>query len=280
MFKRFTIAMFVMLLVIGTGLPVYGQAATATPSTPDVTATSTPAPTAQPITCFVSTDTARSATVRVGPGTNRTAMLFLSVEKSYSVVGVNTLADETVWFKLIKDEVDPGSGAAELWVAAEDVEQEGDCENIGTTVAPPIIPIRQEVAADAEVTQTLNDGTWRATYDSTYSFSCREDNSGEGSTAELFSPLVQDVAVDFADNGQSFSLTGQFSLFSFDTANPLEFILYGDNFFVAGIFSGDDVFAYSVTLRTPDRMTGELLITLVEGADICSVGINVELRRG
>jgi len=91
--------------------------------------------------CTVSAAEAGTATVRVGPGENRTAITYLPAGTAFSVLGAGEASDGSQWWKLDKAEVAPQSAAAELWVAQDDVSASGDCAAVGAADAPPIIPI-------------------------------------------------------------------------------------------------------------------------------------------
>ncbi len=91
--------------------------------------------------CMISAAEAGTATVRVGPGENRTAITFLPADTLFSVLGVGEASDGSQWWKLDKAEVAPQSAAAELWVAQDEVSASGDCAAVGAAEAPPIIPI-------------------------------------------------------------------------------------------------------------------------------------------
>jgi hypothetical protein len=90
----------------------------------------------------VSIGTENTAQLRVGPGTNRGAISFLPANTDVTVTGRIELDDGSVWYQLDKAEAAPrGTAAAELWVNAEDVNANGDCERVGDTAAPPVIPM-------------------------------------------------------------------------------------------------------------------------------------------
>lgn len=91
--------------------------------------------------CLVSADKANTAQLRVGPGTNRGAIAFLPASVNVTVTGRIVLDNGDVWYQLNKDEAAPGGTAAsELWVSADQVTATGDCEHVGETSAPPVIP--------------------------------------------------------------------------------------------------------------------------------------------
>lgn len=91
--------------------------------------------------CFVSVDTADTARLRVGPGFNRSSVAFLPIGDAFSVTGRIEDEDGAIWYQLDKAEAAPQSAANEIWVLAEEVEAVGDCDLVGETTAPPIVPI-------------------------------------------------------------------------------------------------------------------------------------------
>lgn len=97
--------------------------------------------------CVISTDSADTARVRVGPGENRTSVSFLAAGQDFVVLG--SFEDDAggIWYQLDKEEAAPGRAINEAWVAASDVDSTGDCENIAEADAPPIIPITSSVPA-------------------------------------------------------------------------------------------------------------------------------------
>jgi len=93
------------------------------------------------VNCTVSAESANSAQLRVGPGTNRGAISFLPANVQVTVTGRIVLNDKSVWYQLDKAEAAPkGTAAAELWVAADQVTASGDCDHVGDASAPPVIP--------------------------------------------------------------------------------------------------------------------------------------------
>ncbi|MFN8529224.1 MAG: hypothetical protein U0670_11465 [Anaerolineae bacterium] len=91
--------------------------------------------------CLVSTQERDSARLRVGPGENRTSVAFLPAGDPFTVTGRFVDTSGGVWYQLVKEEAAPQSAAAEIWVSAEEVDSTGDCDVIGDTNAPPVIPI-------------------------------------------------------------------------------------------------------------------------------------------
>jgi hypothetical protein len=141
--------------------------------------------------CFVSTTKAKTVSVRVGPGENRTPVAFLPTGKSFQVLGRFVAKDESVWYQIDPKEAAPKKAIQEAWVAAgDDLRERGDCEAVAEADAPPIIPIlvqptavpatSGESAPPAESAGTtagtivLQSGTW------TISFSRQSNASCEG----------------------------------------------------------------------------------------------------
>lgn len=110
----------------------------ATPEeTPEIDVEATP----EAAQCFVSAETADTAQVRVGPGTNRTSVTFLPAGTEFVVQGQAEDTDGALWYRLDKQEAAPGKLINEAWVAAETVIASDGCESVAEVEAPPIIPI-------------------------------------------------------------------------------------------------------------------------------------------
>jgi hypothetical protein len=91
--------------------------------------------------CSVSTETERSAALRVGPGENRSSVAFLPAGQNFVVLGQSTDKSDKVWFKLDKAEAAPKSSANEVWVLSDTVSTSGNCDAVADAAAPPIVPI-------------------------------------------------------------------------------------------------------------------------------------------
>lgn len=88
--------------------------------------------------CTVSTESARTVPLRVGPGFNRGTFAFLPAGQSFDAIGRFVAPDGSVWLRLDKAQVAPDAGAEQLWVAQADVEIAGNCGQIADAAAPPI----------------------------------------------------------------------------------------------------------------------------------------------
>jgi hypothetical protein len=109
------------------------------------------------VDCSVRTNQERFASLRVGPGTNRTAMLFLPSNRDFDVLGQAEADDGALWWKLDKAQVAPDSAAAELWVDQSQVTATDDCAQVPNVEPPPIIPI----VTSSNILPTP--GTWNTT---------------------------------------------------------------------------------------------------------------------
>ena len=106
------------------------------------------AATASSTPCAVSAETADTAELRVGPGTNRGVISFLPANTDVTATGRIALEDGTIWYQLDKAEAAPGgTPASELWVWEEQVTLDGDCENVGATNAPPVVRAAPQVVS-------------------------------------------------------------------------------------------------------------------------------------
>ena len=91
--------------------------------------------------CTVSAAAEGTVQLRVGPGENRTSFAFMPANTEFAPLGQAETDDGSLWFQLDKAEVAPQSAAAEAWVAADAVNTSGDCDALGESSAPPIVPI-------------------------------------------------------------------------------------------------------------------------------------------
>ncbi len=91
--------------------------------------------------CTVSTSKAKTVQVRVGPGLNRSSVVFLPSGKDFKVLGKATAKDGSKWWKLDKSEVAPKKSLNETWVNQKDVVSKGACDKVVDAKAPPVIPI-------------------------------------------------------------------------------------------------------------------------------------------
>lgn len=219
---------------------------------------------AAPVACTVSASAANSAALRVGPGENRSSIAFLPANTEVTVTGRNELDDGSVWFQLDKAEAAPnGTAAAELWVNEENVTTSGDCDQVGDTNAPPVIPISvapppaatlapgQPTPPPAQPGALPAPGTWTLTLDPVMNASCLGYENQSVATADIYTNTSWNGNLSIVNNG----------MFNFD----------GDNFQRLGAsnsFSGIIRFNYTeggttdtqvrFDLISPTSMTGQI----------------------
>ncbi|MFN8377925.1 MAG: hypothetical protein U0452_04565 [Anaerolineae bacterium] len=179
-------------------------------TTPEAAATPT-AVAAAPVPCTVSASDANTSQLRVGPGENRSAIAFLPANVDVSVTGRIELSDGSVWFQLDKAEAVPqGTAAAELWVSAESVTTSGDCDRVGETNAPPVIPISvapptaapgESAPAPAQSGALPTPGGWTLTLDAIMNASCLGYNNVAVPTADVYTNTSWGGNLSVVNNG-------------------------------------------------------------------------------
>jgi hypothetical protein len=229
------------------------------------------------VACFVSTETARTATVRVGPGTNRTSLLFLNVGTDYPVTGRFVAENETVWYQLDKQVVDPNTSAAELWVAQSDVNETGDCDLVGEASAPPIRPIVPSAPADgstvdgstAQPGTVPQNGQWVITFADRGVASCIGTGSIDYEARQALGGQMSTPAspLTVAQGGASFDYDG----FTFNLVSP-------GNYF-GSININRSVFMIRVNVVNTGFMTGEAVIDVPTVFSRCSATIGITIAR-
>src|SRR5690606_20852632 len=102
-----------------------------------------------------------------------------------------------------------GTAAAELWVAADAVTAAGDCDRVGDTSAPPVIPAAVQPVQPASdsggetapvepvpgATGLPSGGTWVFNMNPTTNASCEGTQNISLATTEFFESLSQVYAV-------------------------------------------------------------------------------------
>jgi hypothetical protein len=234
------------------------------------------------VNCTVSADSANSAQLRVGPGTNRGAISFLPVGIEVTVTGRIVLKDNSVWYQLDKNEAAPkGTSASELWVAATDITPSGDCEHVGDTSAPPVIPgnvapppstngtgnpgAGDQSAAPGSVP---NPGRWTITYNPTTNISCQGTRNVPVDSNEVYASLTYVYFIQGVDAN------------SFKYGGDLMTRIPGTNSF-SGSFTFDDGTNMQARydLVSPTLMAGQEVGNLVVDGTPCSGTVLVTLTR-
>jgi hypothetical protein len=129
--------------------------------------------------CTVSTDQARTVSLRVGPGFNRTSVAFLPDGEDFDVLGQSSDDEGNLWYQLDKEQAAPSTSANEIWVLSDEVNSAGDCASVVDADAPPIVPITQGGGGSAGGSQGGGDpgaqpaaGGWTITFSRTSNASC------------------------------------------------------------------------------------------------------------
>ncbi len=146
--------------------------------------------------CRITASEANSIQLRVGPGTNRSVFAFLPAGSDFVVTGQAEANDGSVWYQLDKAEVAPNAGAAEAWVAQDDVDTTGDCEAVTDADAPPIVPIQQAAPPAANPDNSGSSastaggnvpsaGNWRLSFGSEFVGSCAGTQTVRVSAVEM-----------------------------------------------------------------------------------------------
>jgi len=249
-------------------------------NTEEITGTTTNTTVApKPVNCTVSTTRDDTVQVRVGPGENRSSIVFLSAGSSYKVLGQAKAKDGSKWWKLDKSEVAPDKAANEVWVKQDDVKAKGDCDKVTDVNAPPVVPI---VNAPPSVPAAGND-----------TGSSNPPPSGGGNT-----PLSGSWTVNFGDGKESCSDISSFDLmpaarqdtFNVVVANSSLIYVDGGPLVRNGnTFSG----AYDLTDNTgatfnrklilqvisPTQMNGTLIDTAMVEGHLCSATLPITMTK-
>jgi hypothetical protein len=132
------------------------SAAPGRPATNTTTQTTADVPA---VPCMVQAISADTATLRVGPGTNRSILLYLSSDDTFEVIGTANDSDGLRWWRLDKTKAAPKKAAQvnETWVSDAHMTESGDCDAVGTVAAPRIIRAKPVPVAQP-VTDNSSDG--------------------------------------------------------------------------------------------------------------------------
>jgi uncharacterized surface protein with fasciclin (FAS1) repeats len=95
--------------------------------------------------CRIVTPEVNTVVVRVGPGFNRTVVSFLPDNLEFEPLGRTEDREGNSWFQLDKATAAPDRIINEAWISADDVEIMGNCDRVGESDAPPVIPIESQL---------------------------------------------------------------------------------------------------------------------------------------
>jgi uncharacterized surface protein with fasciclin (FAS1) repeats len=229
--------------------------------------------------CIVRTDEADSVRVRVGPGTNRTAVTFLPEGEDLVVQGQTDIDGDT-WYRLNVEDAAPGRAINEAWVPAENLQTSGDCENIADADAPPVVPIinqpppqtggddNGEGGAAPDTTGLIRpaSGTWSLTLVPTTNASCEGTGNIQIPTDEIFFQTSFRESVRPA--GDSFIMTGT------------SFTFIGDNTHQAQETFDDLTGTLYVTFSSSTQASGRFITSFTTSDGVgCSATVGFTMSR-
>lgn len=238
--------------------------------------TGTTATVAQKIVdCTISTNRDDTVQVRVGPGENRTSIVFLSAGPSFKVLGQAKASDGSLWWKLDKAQVAPDKAVNEVWVKQNDVASKGDCEDVVDVNAPPIVPIvngappanssggnTNPPPAGGNVPQA---GSWVIIY-----------SSGK---ASCFGTETIDVAVDLPPQAIGVSVSGSTINLDGDILTRI-----GGNTYqgIGQISENGQIYSANITVQviSATQIVGTLAYTANYGDTSCSVTYPFSVNKG
>ncbi|NDJ75803.1 MAG: hypothetical protein GYB65_06060 [Chloroflexi bacterium] len=218
-----------------------------------------------PQPCYVSTDLDYGAPLRVGPGTNRGQFTSLMpADGQVLVIGRTEANDGSLWWRVEEDE----PNANELWVADANVTTTGDCDQIGDTVAPPIVfaepsapapsgstgetqPEAEPADVSTDASQVPAAGRWNLTIGSEMLLSCEG-----GETERMPAPVDSGIVLfTVSAGGEVVSMT--------DASVTIVFNHGGDGYYVGNLPEPlyPNMFAFiSLYVTAPTQMRGELAV--------------------
>ncbi len=216
------------------------------------------------VNCTISTNRENTVQVRVGPGENRSSIVFLSAGPSFKVLGQAKAKDGSNWWKLDKDEVAPGKAVNETWVKQNDVKPKGDCDKVADVNAPPVVPIANIPPAtnngDGGNTPASGNppqaGSWVIVY-------------GNGK-ASCFGTGTVDVSVDLPPQAISVSISGSTINLGGDVVRHTQ----GNTYQGIGQISEDgQIYSTNITVQvvSSTQIVGSLVFTANYGDTSCSV---------
>ncbi len=218
----------------------------------------------QTVNCTVSTTRDDTVHVRVGPGENRSSIVFLSAGSSYKVLGQAKAKDGSMWWKLDKAEVAPDKAANEVWVKQDDVKPKGDCDKVVDVNAPPVVPMVNVPPATNNGDTGNNPpsgnppqaGAWVISY-------------GNGK-ASCFGTGTVDVSVDLPPQAISVSVSGSTINLGGDILRHTQGNTYQG---IGQISEGGQNYSTNITVQviSGTQIVGSLVFTANFGDTSCSV---------
>lgn len=277
-----------------TGQPIGGQpvgtttgSGTTAPggavNTESTSSAATTSSSASSASCFVSTTSANTVQLHVGPGFNRAVVTFLPANQDFAPTGSFTADDGSEWFQLNRQEAAPTSAAAEVWVNRESVDEEGNCDAVTGAAAPPIIPIinnppPQPTAVPGAPPATAApagglvpaDGNWSVNMNSTSFASCQGTQTITLNTAEIYpdTPLSRVFRVRVTNGGANMTIG----------SDALVQDAPGHYYGTASFDNGENA-QLRLQVLSSASMTGELVGNFTIDGTPCSFTVPVSMQR-
>jgi hypothetical protein len=233
--------------------------------------------------CEVSTGSADTVRLRVGPGENRTSVAFLPEGRDFEVTGRAIADDGSEWFRLNKEEAAPQTAANEIWVARDEIIEQGDCDAVVDVNAPPVVPIINAPAAPPTsapgqpppaalpVTSGLlpQGGTWTMTFARQSNVSCAGTGNVVFNTGDLWQNWSES---DYVVRASLFVINSSSFNFGGDVYTNIGGNQYRSNFGAAG---GPNTQLY-LTVTSATTMVGQM----TGNSGDCSGSTPVSVVRG
>lgn len=233
----------------------------------------------EPCTVIASGD---NITLRTGPGANRASIAFLPAATPFTPIDVTTAEDGSTWFQMNIDEVAPGSAAAELWVAADDVDAAGDCGTVAPPTPTPQPQVEQPADTETDTDTTVdapeepateitvsgnvpNDGFWSLAFAQTTTVTCDGRQPQYLGTSQLIDQTVFSGPLIVVGGGESFIFDGDIY-----TNNGTSSYILSE-----GDLVGEDFINVLVTLtvNSSTEMSGGVTFSVVVQGVNCRVSI-------
>jgi len=224
----------------------------------------------QTVNCTISTSRDDTVHVRVGPGENRTSIIFLTAGSSFKVIGQAKAKDGSKWWKLDKSEVAPDKSASEVWVKQDDVKPTGDCDKVVDVNAPPVVPISNAPPPSNSGSGSAPSGSPPASGSWVISYS--------NGKASCFGTGTVDVPVNMPPEVISIAVSGSSIFFDGDTLRHTG----GNTYQGIGQLTveGQNVSTnITVQVVSSTQIVGSMVFTLNAGSNSCSATIPFSVNK-
>jgi len=223
--------------------------------------------------CTIMAEAENTVRVRTGPGATRAALVFLPTDETFTPIDSTTVDDGSLWFQMDIDQVLPGSAAAALWVAADEVTASGGCD----VLAPPSATLAEATPTEATSEpdteavsspggNTPQAGTWTRTLATTTTVVCGGSTPQYLATEQIIEELVDTAPLSLTEaSGDVFVFAGD----TYTRDQPDRYILTEGS-----LIEGDFINVLAVVgVESSAAMSGGITFSFVEQGVSCSVSI-------